>query len=401
MSSGVFGGMSSGGLGGMISGVGVRGGVSFSLGGGSSKGGGGSGGGGRDALCSSHWSVRFRSRLVALDKTQLITLDDYSLGEIQELLALSSVSPPLTLAQVGLVQDFSGGSYFWVRQLLLYLEEFGIDQFLHTIGEGGDAAGGTMDLIPDMSTKLPQQEKGSSQQFALLSTQQSSSFKSRALVKVEQLIMGRFERMAPEVQHVLRMASIIGKGSAIFRESVLEEVGAYSRHLPHFLHVLQLQRWVTRDPSDQDLLHFAHPYIQKIIYELTPSSERRRTHEAVARYTELAFPDDPEELWCLSLHYRECDSDRSLFFAARAVDHAVRQGGQQGRGAILLALDNTMAVVGSCQDAGDIDVLWRMEVLLNRASLGQGMGRSNTWNSESAVGGVGVKRSKEKEGGRE
>jgi hypothetical protein len=34
-----------------------------------------------------------------------------------------------------LVQDFSGGSYFWVREILQFIKEHGAEQFLSEVGE--------------------------------------------------------------------------------------------------------------------------------------------------------------------------------------------------------------------------------------------------------------------------
>jgi len=40
---------------------------------------------------------------------------------------------PIEISQ--LVQDFSGGSYFWVREILQFIKEHGPESFMSAIGE--------------------------------------------------------------------------------------------------------------------------------------------------------------------------------------------------------------------------------------------------------------------------
>lgn len=81
------------------------------------------------------WAKEYRDQVLRLRNTSLISLENYTPDEINKLLCLSlgvKFVPP-EVSQ--LVLDFSGGSYFWVREILHFIQEHGQETFMDALGE--------------------------------------------------------------------------------------------------------------------------------------------------------------------------------------------------------------------------------------------------------------------------
>jgi hypothetical protein len=180
---------------------------------------------------------------------------------------------------------------------------------------------------------------------------------STSQLKLDKLVLCRFENLHADVQHVLRTASIIGN---IVNSTVL--YGVLPRHLKDqmsdCLKSLLNQKWLYQDTDNESLYQFAHPHAHAIIYELTPSSERSHIHKQIADYVEETYFDDKTQFAALSSHYKHCDSDKALHYCVQAV-------------AVILAnvvvifdfedcLELLQSSFPSCKTSFDVDCLMKM-----------------------------------------
>jgi len=389
------------------------------------------------------WDVRYRGQVIKHAGTELITLEDFTTEEINKMLCIAmnvDMVPPEILS---LVEDFSGGGFTWVREILHFLQEYGAEEFMAAIGEndatqgdllGGSnsvsisrhgsnaseynsehrhsGAGGGMRRIRsrqwssriNMNDSMNASGGGSPRHSHLLIANNNSnnsnnnnsdgaaspkhSHRSSApprmirtnsgrrmlaspggapgssaageegggsvhsvhsshgrnhasetggagaapgggnkKSRLELLVVCRFEKMSTECQHVLRTASIIG---LTFSKYVLLNVlkGALKAEMQEALHVLMAQRWVYQDSLDHSLFEFAHPYAHGILYQLTPSNERKAIHQATADYLEKNSSDDPTMYSLMAYHNRFCNPEKSLLYTVQATaylleNHAV------------------------------------------------------------------------------
>jgi hypothetical protein len=90
-------------------------------------------------------------------------------------------------------------------------------------------------------------------------------------------------------------------------------------HLSASIDVLLHQKWLYQDTECDTLYQFAHPHAHKIIYQLTPSSERNHLHAQIAEYIEDTYGVDKTQFAALSYHYQHCDTDKALMYSSQAV----------------------------------------------------------------------------------
>ena len=344
-----------------------------------SSGGGGYGGGGGSASSSAHamssqacqldafhstaWARQYRDVIQKSKTTTSVTLENYTNEEIDKMLAaaLGVQTVPPEISQ--LVQDFSGGSYFWVREILQFLKEHGPELFMDAIGENekkdpenaslsttdagcgndsGAGAGAGARIRPKINKPSPTHassspaalKNGNASSRALTNTQSfrnpnssrsqparntsnGGGTNTHSQVKLDKLVLCRFENLHADVQHVLRTASIIG---TTFSIQVL--YGVLPSHLKvqmsNCIKNLLAQKWLYQDTDNETLYQFAHPHAHQIIYELTPSSERKLMHQHIGEYIEEVQGEDKACYAQLSYHYQHCNTDKSLRYAVLA-----------------------------------------------------------------------------------
>jgi hypothetical protein len=301
----------------------------------------------------------------------VLTLANYTPAEVDRMLCAAlkvSVAPP-ELSQ--LVQDFSGGSFFWVREILQFIQDHGSEQFLSAAGETEANTLNVYATVDDLHSRgaRPKLITAGSKLSPLggnlkrgASTRQlakGASFRAPAAhraaetphqVQLNKLVLCRFGSLSSDVQRVLRTASIIG---LTFTSTVLQGVVApqlRDQLADHFQSLLN-QRWLYQDVDDESLYQFAHPHAHQIIYELTPSSERASIHRQVAEHMERALltptpttgqtggrlsltqhnhhhqPEDKAQYGLLSFHYQQagCEPAKALAYAAKAVEALLQQ----------------------------------------------------------------------------
>ena len=293
------------------------------------------------AFRSTAWNREYRALIQAVPNLQTVTLENYSAEEIDRLLCetlgVTSVPPEVAL----LVRDFSGESNFWVRELLQFIAEHGAEQFLAAVGEKETTARNMYSSIDDVYSQharirpklspVSSSSNLSSKPYSPSTRQVSHSSSMRAPASVrsadslhqqqlDKLVLCRFGALLPDSQRVLRTASIIGM---TFSSTVL--YGVLSAQLRELLadsiQTLLNQKWLYQDTDNEALFQFAHTYAHELIYDLTPSSERRRIHQLVAEFMESQNNSGDKSIYgLLSYHYQQCVPAKALMYAAMSMD---------------------------------------------------------------------------------
>jgi hypothetical protein len=155
------------------------------------------------AFNSSSWAKLYKDKITQRKQTTEITLENYTIEDINDMLcvALGTTSVPLEISQI--VQDFSGGSYFWVREILQFLKLHGSEEFLSAIGEtDANKEGGTQLALPQISstrTSYLLAESASGEDLALgtLSLGSRSSSIHRPGPGEASLLAGMYKPKAP------------------------------------------------------------------------------------------------------------------------------------------------------------------------------------------------------------
>jgi hypothetical protein len=287
-------------------------------------------------LESAPWFMTYSPIIAKRKGLSTLELSTASETDLSAMLSTALGGKPVPPELLRLVQDFSGGSYFWVREILQFIKEHGAEQFLSAVGEGTQVE--DTDSKPSMPP-MPLKRGASMYRSAALPGQRSeispitraasirgTSFRAassqRAVKdphhsKLDKLLLVRFGGLPVDAQRVLRTASVIG---VTFTRDVLHEV--LPRHLKDSLHnnlgLLVRQMWLFEDPDDDQLYAFSHPHAQQVLYELTPSSERNYLYEKIAECVEEKHGTDPAYFTALSHYYKHCDIDKALQYVVKA-----------------------------------------------------------------------------------
>jgi hypothetical protein len=275
------------------------------------------------AIESSPWYAKYQQVLLTRRSVTVLTLSTYSQLDIGAMLCktLNLGTAPPELLQ--LVLDFSGGSYFWVNEILQFIKEHGADNFLVAVSADSPSP------LPQTGAPGSQRDRVSSTVLPLPLRRSVSMAKNQCSVpatnptispyqaQLDKLVLVRFGGLSPEVQRILRTASIIG---ATLGAGVLH--AALPTHLQPILRpslqTLVNQLWLRQDSDDDQLYIFLHPHAQLVIYELTPSSERNHLYALIAAYVEKAHGTDPAYFTALSHYFLHCDTDKALQYAVKA-----------------------------------------------------------------------------------
>jgi hypothetical protein len=327
-----------------------------------------------DLLNSSPWSKYFKAYLQSRKFTVTVAMQNFPPAEIDRLLCatLQVQTVPPEISQ--LVQDFSGGSYFWVREILQFITDFGAQQFLSAVDDG-DSGSVASDITSARTFTTPKLKPSASMSGGLTRGPSSrqmgtglrllgvrKSVEAVHLVQLNKLVLCRFGNLSADEQRVLRTASIAGVDFSLL---VLNRVLAEQLHesLADCLETLLNQRWVFQDADNESLYHFAHAHAHRILYELTPSSERAKIHQQVAEQMEVLFSSEKKAYTQIAFQYQQCKSDRALIYLSLAFPD------------LLLAsliydlsdcLDLLTGAVPCCKSVENVDALLK---LLDRAEF--------------------------------
>jgi hypothetical protein len=319
-------------------------------------------GGAQGVTDGSAWFSRYRSLIQTRLKPSSVVLHNYSRLEIDAMLCrtLRVCKAPPELLQ--LVQDFSGGSYFWVREILQFIKEHGAEQFLSAVGAGLGAA------APSDTSGVPQSplQRGQSSPHLTAPLKRAASITmhhradSYRMVSnshqsnLDKLLLVRFGGLALDSQRALRTASIIG--TALTYDVLHAVVPAPMQPLlMTCLEALVSQQWLQQDSDAEQLYSFLHPHAQQVIYELTPSSERNVLYAQIAAYVEGKYGTDPAYFAMLSHYFLHCDTDKALQYVAKATDALLNNAASLDE--FTEAVDLLKRIVPACRSVADVQVV--------------------------------------------
>jgi class 3 adenylate cyclase/tetratricopeptide (TPR) repeat protein len=191
------------------------------------------------------------------------------------------------------------------------------------------------------------------------------------------LITDRIDRLPPEQQLTLKVASVIGRQ---FPFRTLSEIFPFDHErpaLPRHLEALERQDLTHRVPPAPELSYlFKHVVTQEVAYDLLLFSHRRKLHRRVALWYERSFPGELSHLYPLLAHHwtRAEVSDRAISYLDRAGEQAHREGSSHE--AIRLLEDAIRLVVQSDEVVGHPGSnriqLARWELIIGRSYLDLG-----------------------------
>jgi uncharacterized membrane protein YgcG len=142
--------------------------------------------------------------------------------------------------------------------------------------------------------------------------------------KLDLFIIVRFEKLQADYQRILKTAAVIGFA---FSRHVL--FGILPLSLKPSIHLamkdLVKEHWIIRNDASDFQFSFTHPFILETLYTLTPLSDRKFIHKAVAEYYEAVNPDDPRLYGEMSRHFVYCNELKALEYAIRTVDYNLTQ----------------------------------------------------------------------------
>lgn len=122
---------------------------------------------------------------------------------------------------------------------------------------------------------------------------------------LEAVITGRIDRLAPQLQLVLKVASVLGRVFPLTLLRAIHPIEADRANLAEHLAALErrgllaLRGGSVADPS----YGFKHALTQDVAYNLLPFSQRQQLHQAVAEYYERVFRDRVELYYPLLAHH--------------------------------------------------------------------------------------------------
>lgn len=142
--------------------------------------------------------------------------------------------------------------------------------------------------------------------------------------KLDLFIVYRFEKLPTDYQRILKTASVIGYS---FSRHVL--FGILPLNLKTNIHIaikdLVKEHWITKQENHETIFSFNHPFIHETIYSLTPSSDRKGLHKAIAEHYENVYRENPKYYGELSRHYVYCNEMKALEYAIKTVDYNLTQ----------------------------------------------------------------------------
>lgn len=152
---------------------------------------------------------------------------------------------------------------------------------------------------------------------------------------IQGLITSRIDRLSPEEQLTIKVASVIGRA---FSVRALHDIhplaGERERLVEHVEKLRVLDLTPLERPAPEREYIFKHVITQDVAYSLMSFEQRRTLHRAVAEWYERTYADDLEPLYpYLAYHWRKAAEDRtpdaellarSIDYYTRAAERAVR-----------------------------------------------------------------------------
>ncbi len=146
---------------------------------------------------------------------------------------------------------------------------------------------------------------------------------------VQGVIIGRIDRLSPQLQLTLKVASVIGRAFASRIVRDVYPIEAERLQLTEFLVSLgSLDLTPMETPPPEDTYVFKHVITQEVAYNLMLFAQRRELHRRAAEWYEWRFAGNLEPHYpLLAYHWSRTDVvSRTIEYMEMAGDQAIRQG---------------------------------------------------------------------------
>jgi predicted ATPase len=149
---------------------------------------------------------------------------------------------------------------------------------------------------------------------------------------VEGVITSRIDRLTPEQQLTLKVASVIGP---VFGLDLLQRIYPIFEDRPHLGgHLEELSRLdITLQEAiePEPVFAFKHAITRQVVYNLMLFSQRQQLHHAIATHYEAVHAGDLAPYFSLlAYHWSKADAPgRAVAYLERAGDHALQNGAYQ------------------------------------------------------------------------
>ena len=317
---------------------------------------------------------------------------------LQTVLQDTVLSVPVTTI-VGMVWSSSGGTYFWVREMVLFIAEHGVQAFMDSVcipasvpvcdpagvsavGKAGTYTGSpnrrasvnlaaplqndavlARQILSMPSFRNPDMHRGQSATTAATTATLPTTTTTIHLSthrnnhQLHAFISQRVSKLPQQLHTVLSVASIIGNK---FSAEVLFAVLSSMPHedLQASLRELIQHRWISQDPDSAIQYNFIHTYIHHIVYEQTLYQQRMVWYKQIAAYVVQEHGHSPVQFCALSRYYLHSDMNLALQYAAKALP--VLLDAVYSVFDFVDALDLLASVFPACHRVYDVDVLVKL-----------------------------------------
>lgn len=146
------------------------------------------------------------------------------------------------------------------------------------------------------------------------------------------VITSRIDRLTPQQQLTLKVASVIGR---IFAYRILRDVhplDADRGNLSSYLENLDKLNITIVETLEPELLYiFKHIITQEVVYNMMLFSQREQLHRAVAEWYEREYKDDPSPYYSLLAHHwdKANEPDKAVVYFGKAGEQALHDYANQ------------------------------------------------------------------------
>jgi hypothetical protein len=143
---------------------------------------------------------------------------------------------------------------------------------------------------------------------------------------VEGVITSRLDRMTPEEQLAVKIASVIGQGFRLELLASLYPVEDSRSGLPGHLDRLEKLNLVERSGTDSPLYAFSHAVVRDAAYNSVPFARRRQLHRSVAEWYEREFESNlAPHLALLAHHWTQAESfEKAIYYCSEGGKQSLR-----------------------------------------------------------------------------
>ncbi|MGH6690174.1 MAG: ATP-binding protein, partial [Gammaproteobacteria bacterium] len=167
---------------------------------------------------------------------------------------------------------------------------------------------------------------------------------------VQGVITARFDRLSPDEQLVLKVASTIGRSFSLDLLAAIHPVASQRSRLPEMLRYLASLDLASLQPgADEAHYAFKHAITQDVVYGVMTPSQKRNLHAAIAGWYEMRHRERLEPHFALlAFHWRRAQEPaRAIVYLVRAGEQALAQHANAEAVQLLsdaLRLDGTIRV---------------------------------------------------------